>query len=83
MNLSLLFLSFCMILFIERYNAAPNRIRRKRIKPIIIIPGNSGSQIELKVDREPGSTDIPECEDKRDWFRAWLNVKEVMPGKCA
>ena len=55
-------------------------LRQHKLPPIVLIPGNSGSQIEAKVERPAGSSGIPGCADSRDWFRAWMNVYEMFPG---
>ena len=53
--------------------------KREKMPPIILIPGNGGSQIEAKIERQAEADDS--CSHQRDWFRLWLNVFEMFPGE--
>ena len=62
-------------------SARPRRsIRAHKLAPVLLLPGNSGSQLEVRVDRPPGGGSVPGCADQRDWFRAWMNIYEMLPG---
>ena len=62
-------------------SARPRRsIRAHKLPPVLLLPGNSGSQLEVRVDRPPGGGSVPGCADQRDWFRAWMNIYEMLPG---
>lgn len=47
--------------------------------PVILVPGDGGSQIEAKVDKPSVVHYI--CSKKTDyWFDLWLNMELLMPG---
>ena len=62
--------------------ATPNRSpTQRRLSPVIFIPGNGGSQLEAKVDSSISARTFG-CEEREGWFRLWLNVWEMILGKC-
>lgn len=48
------------------------------ITPVIIVPGDGGSQIEAKLDKP--SVKHFQCSKKADWYTLWLSVTELLPG---
>ena len=62
--------------------AVPNRSPTQRIlSPVIFIPGTGASQLEAKVDSSISARTFG-CEEREGWFRLWLNVWEMILGKC-
>ena len=55
-----------------------DRIPARGLPPVVIVPGDGGSQLEARIQRKGlgnGGCDVDE-----DWFRLWLNVLELRPG---
>lgn len=50
-----------------------------RLYPMVIIPGNGGNQLEIKLNK-PAPTGTG-CPLKADWHRIWLDVWQMRPGK--
>ena len=46
-------------------------------KPVIIIPGTGGSQIEAKLDKP--SVNHFYCSRTSDWYTLWLSVTQLIP----
>jgi lysophospholipase-3 len=46
--------------------------------PVIIIPGDGGSQLEAKLNKPSRPSVL--CEKKADWFTLWLSVTSLLPG---
>ena len=62
--------SFCV--------ALGHRTPANDLPPVVIVPGDGGSQLEARIQRKGlgnGGCDVDE-----DWFRLWLNVLELRPG---
>ena len=53
---------------------------RGSFAPLVLVPGNSGSQIEVKINLSEPLPNAPSCPTQRDWFRAWMSVYEMLPG---
>ena len=69
----------CILFFLGLLSASSEWFSR-RFSPLVLVPGNSGSQIEVKIDLSEPLPLLPHCPTQRDWFRAWMNVYEMLPG---
>uniref|UniRef100_A0A336K1X7 Centrosomal protein of 97 kDa n=1 Tax=Culicoides sonorensis TaxID=179676 RepID=A0A336K1X7_CULSO len=51
--------------------------RSKPISPIILIPGDGGSQLDARLNK----TSVPHffCTKNADWFNLWLNMELLIP----
>jgi len=47
------------------------------IHPIILVPGDGGSQIEARIDRSESLHFW--CYDHTDWYDLWLNIEQMIP----
>jgi len=47
------------------------------LHPIIIVPGDGGSQIEAKINRTQSIHFW--CYDHSDWYDLWLNIEQMLP----
>nr|CAB3264915.1 group XV phospholipase A2-like [Phallusia mammillata] len=72
-----LFLLVILIIVICHGQLSIANARTRKGPPVIIIPGTGASIIEAEVKR--ASDDGSGCPRHKDWFRAWLNVKEMFP----
>ncbi|XP_076819987.1 lysosomal phospholipase A and acyltransferase-like [Clavelina lepadiformis] len=52
----------------------PDNYKRK---PLVMVPGVLGSQLEGKLDKQ----NVPYyfCEKKSDWYSLWLNLEQLLP----
>jgi lysophospholipase-3 len=48
------------------------------LRPVVIIPGDGGSQLEARLDKP--STVSFLCDKKADWYTLWLSITELLPG---
>jgi len=50
---------------------------QRRIHPIVLVPGNGGSQVEGKINK----TEVVHyvCSKTSDWFTMWLNLELMIP----
>ena len=48
------------------------------LSPVVIIPGDGGSQLEARATNKP--TPHFFCESSFDWSRVWLSVTSLLPG---
>lgn len=71
------FHGFCTIWLLCNYVVITREA--SKLFPMVIIPGDGGNQLEAKLNR-PRSANIG-CAHKRDWFRIWLDVWQLTPGK--
>ena len=62
--------SFCV--------ALGHRTPANDLPPVVIVPGDGGSQLEARIQRKGLGTGG--CDVDEDWFRLWLNVLELRPG---
>lgn len=53
--------------------------KQASIYPMVIIPGNGGNQLEVKVDK-PAPTGSG-CPLHADWYRIWLDVWQMTDRK--
>lgn len=49
----------------------------KTIHPIILVPGDGGSQIEARINRTKSIHFW--CYDHTDWYDLWLNIEQMLP----
>jgi hypothetical protein len=49
---------------------------RSALMPIVIVPGTGGSQLEARLDKP--SSPHWWCARQADWFRLWLDTKELL-----
>ena len=47
-----------------------------RLHPVILVPGDGGSQIEARLNRS--STGHWWCSKTSDWYDLWLNINEML-----
>jgi len=47
-----------------------------RLHPVILVPGDGGSQIEARLNRS--STGHWWCSKSSDWYDLWLNINEML-----
>jgi len=48
------------------------------IHPIVMVPGDGGSQIEAKLSNKTKTVNIF-CFKNSDWFSLWLNLEQMVP----
>ena len=46
------------------------------LHPVILVPGNGGSQLEARLNRS--STAHWWCSKTSDWYDLWLNINEML-----
>lgn len=60
---------------IEHHEDSPSD---NRLSPIILMPGDGGSRLQAKLDRQAVTHHY--CERKtNDWFDLWLNLSLLVP----
>nr|XP_053644997.1 phospholipase A2 group XV-like isoform X1 [Cherax quadricarinatus] len=70
-------LLFSIFLLITASCSFSKLSRTKYIPPVVLIPGDGGSQIEAKIDKPSVIHYI--CQKKSDWFDLWLNMELLVP----
>ena len=55
-----------------------SRSPHENLPPIILVPGNGGSQLEARSEHvEPVTSPINSCPEKPEWFTLWVNMYEL------
>ena len=72
--------SVCLLCFGQRVTSQSGSTQ-EHLPPIVLIPGNGGSQLEARTHHVDGVTSpINNCPEKPDWFTIWANFYELTPG---
>jgi len=51
-------------------------IKKAKLHPVVLVPGDGGSQIEARLNRT--STGHWWCSKTSDWYDLWLNINEML-----
>nr|XP_045597361.1 phospholipase A2 group XV-like isoform X2 [Procambarus clarkii] len=71
-------LLYLLLFLISAFSCFSKVSRTKYIPPVVLIPGDGGSQIEAKLDKPSIIHYI--CQKKSDyWFDLWLNMELLLP----
>ena len=69
----------CPFIDTSSYLSRLNRFNVSTRKPVILVPGLAGSQLEAKLDKS--TTVNPLCAKFTGfWYSLWLNPVELLPG---
>lgn len=64
--------------FAPRSSAPLSSQKSSKLNPVILVPGDGGSRIQAKLDRQTSAHVY--CERKsNDWFDLWLNLSLLVP----
>ncbi|XP_012540155.1 phospholipase A2 group XV isoform X1 [Monomorium pharaonis] len=79
MHLAALLSAIIVLLLAARpVTSAPWYTKTNQVSPVILVPGNGGSQVEAKIDKPSVVHYI--CEKKsNDYFSLWLNMELLVP----
>ncbi|XP_077275869.1 lysosomal phospholipase A and acyltransferase isoform X1 [Temnothorax americanus] len=71
-------LSATILLSLSARSASSWRVRTKKLSPVILVPGDGGSQVEAKINKSSVVHYI--CEKvSNDYFSLWLNMELLVP----
>ncbi|TGZ46350.1 lysosomal phospholipase A and acyltransferase isoform X1 [Temnothorax longispinosus] len=71
-------LSATILLSLSARSASSWRVKTKQLSPVILVPGDGGSQVEAKINKSSVVHYI--CEKvSNDYFSLWLNMELLVP----
>jgi len=79
MNTRKMILRIAFLICVQHFNAndAYNIVSDKpRLHPVILVPGDGGSQIEARLNKT--SVGHWWCSKTSDWYDLWLNINEML-----
>ncbi|XP_061399219.1 phospholipase A2 group XV-like [Musca vetustissima] len=60
----------------KKSHPTPPPIVKKRLSPVIFVPGDGGSQVEARLNKSSSPNIL--CAKQSDWFNLWLNLELIV-----
>ncbi|EDW04165.1 phospholipase A2 group XV [Drosophila grimshawi] len=66
----------CLWPFSRKSNTPPTPPKEPQLSPVIFVPGDGGSQVEVRLSKSYSPYFI--CEKTHDWYNLWLDLEQLV-----